>query len=105
MDNYEDIIKRMPLDDLYDVRALNCGVDIHKYAACSREIERREAKAAKYQQPGGAVCDYYAEAEVSPDTRDEYVVWLRFVRGPGDSKRIVVCDSDEVGAFKVYRRP
>ena len=52
-----------------------------------------------------AMCDYYAEAEVLPDTRDEYVAWLRFVRGPGGSKRIVVCDSDEVGAFKVYRRP
>jgi hypothetical protein len=45
-----------------------------------------------------AMCDYYAEVPVE-------VAWLRFVRGPGGRKRIVVCDWYEVGAFKVYRRP
>jgi hypothetical protein len=36
-------------------------------------------------------------------TEQDYVAWCRYAQGPGDSKRIVTCDSDEPGAFKVYR--
>lgn len=34
---------------------------------------------------------------------DDYVAWLRYVH-EGERTRIVVCDSDAKGAFKVYRR-
>ena len=47
-----------------------------------------------------------AEAEevtLAKAANDTYVAWLRFAAGPGDSKRIVTCDSDDEGAFKVYR--
>ena len=44
-----------------------------------------------------------AAQQTSPQGVDDYVAWLRYAQGPGDSKRIVVCDSDEPGAFKVYR--
>jgi hypothetical protein len=33
---------------------------------------------------------------------DDYVAWLRYVH-EGERTRIVVCDSDAPGAFKVYR--
>ncbi len=34
---------------------------------------------------------------------DNYIAWLRYVRD-GERTRIVVCDSDAIGAFKVYRK-
>jgi hypothetical protein len=36
-------------------------------------------------------------------TEQDYVAWCRYAQGPGDSRRIVTCDSDEPGAFRVYR--
>lgn len=35
---------------------------------------------------------------------NDYVAWLRYVQGnEGRPTRIVICDSDAPGAFKVYR--
>ena len=33
---------------------------------------------------------------------DDYVAWLRYVQA-GEQTRIVICSSDQDGAFKVYR--
>lgn len=40
-------------------------------------------------------------------SHDNYVAWMRFVGGKEDDdpQRIEVCDSDDPGAFKVYRHP
>lgn len=43
-------------------------------------------------------------AAVPADSADDYVAYLRYVQRYGGT-RIVLCDSDEEGAFKVYRRP
>lgn len=38
-----------------------------------------------------------------PFEPDDYVAWLRWT-GDQDHRRLAVCDSDDAGAFRVYRR-
>ena len=56
---------------------------------CAKELEA--ILAAHPAAPQGGVAG---------DGKDDYVAWLRFHRGA-----IQLCDSDTVGAFKVYRHP
>lgn len=65
-----------------------------------------------------SVCDAAREAEIHKECRERIaalaesqkltdsfarVAWLRYVREAGIT-RVVVCDSDVPGAFRVYRR-
>lgn len=64
----------------------------------------------------GAMCSFAELPQVARDGWEavaehvrtqpaEHTAWLRYVRIDGrDESRIVVCDSDEPKAFKVYRR-
>jgi hypothetical protein len=38
-----------------------------------------------------------------PSAEREHVAWCRYVHIDGDPTRIVCCNSDDQGAFKVYR--
>lgn len=44
------------------------------------------------------------DAEAKANDDGAYVAWMRYRRGNGVT-RIVACDSDDEGAFKVYRHP
>ena len=37
--------------------------------------------------------------------QDDYVAWMRYEHYAKQPTRIMLCDSDEEGAFKVYRHP
>lgn len=40
---------------------------------------------------------------IAAEKEREHVAWCRYVRAPDQPPRIVLCDSNDEGAFKVYR--